>query len=104
MKWHEYFYPIKTGITFLDAWTVFHLAFWLFFGSCVYFLKIPRWQILSGCMALALAWEIFEKFAEKQWPHVWLNPESWVNSWISDPLTCVVGVLFSWYILDNWRP
>jgi hypothetical protein len=53
------------------------------------------------CILAAFLWEIFEKFAEKNWTHIWLDPESWYNSWISDPLTCVVGFLGIWWLLDH---
>jgi hypothetical protein len=32
MIWN-WFWPVRTGITFFDVWTIFHLAFWVFMGS-----------------------------------------------------------------------
>lgn len=96
----------KTGYSLIDVWSIVHLGFWLYFGSlCWSFQHLlkSRWVSFSLCMALALAWEIFERVAEKKWPHLWLTPESWWNAWVSDPLTCVVGVFFIWYALDHWR-
>jgi hypothetical protein len=92
-----------TGTSFLDVWTIFHLAFWVFFGSCIWAFKWNRRAALIGCLVGAFAWEFFEKYAEKAWPNRWLNPESLWNSYISDPLTCLLGVCFAFYALDHWR-
>lgn len=93
-----------TGADFLDAWTLAHLAFWIFVGSTLWGLKANKWVSLGCCVAVALVWELFEYFiAFKYWPTHWLDPESWYNSLISDPLTAVIGVLGMWYLLDH-RP
>jgi len=101
-----------TGISFLDVWTIFHVAFWLVVGSLLWSREYAaakagkpthRTAHLIGCMVVALAWEAFEKGAEKWWPAYWLNPESWYNSWVSDPLTCIVGVLGAFFVLNRWR-
>lgn len=93
----------KTGHAFIDVWTLAHFSFWLFIGSCLWALKVNRPIAIATCMILAYGWEIFEKFAEHRWPDKWLNPESWLNSLISDPLTCILGLAVMWYALDNWR-
>jgi len=102
MSW---LYPVKTGITFFDVWTIFHLSFWVFMGSNFWNIQrfVSRPQAMIIGLVLSFAWEFFERFAEKQWPALWKNPESWWNSYLSDPLTCVVGMLFAWYALDHWR-
>ena len=93
----------RTGYAFLDVWSIVHFCFWVYAGSVLWPLQKPRPLMLAACLVLAFAWEIFERFAEKKWPKLWLNPESWWNAWISDPLMCVLGVLFVWYALDHWR-
>lgn len=100
LKW---LWPIRTGLTIIDVWTLFHTAFWLFAGSCFWSWKIPLEPAITVALSLAYVWEAFERFAEPRWPHLWLNPESWANSYISDPLTAIVGVAFAYYALDNWR-
>ena len=100
MNW---FFGGRTGYAFLDVWAIVHFCFWVFAGSCLWGLKTGRPILLAGCLVVALLWEVFEKYAEKQWPTKWLNPESWWNSWVSDPLMCVLGCLFIWYALDHWR-
>jgi hypothetical protein len=98
----SWLWPIRTGKTFVDVWAVVHLSFWIFMGSCFWAVKIPRgWALLLG-LVLAFGWEVFERFAEKRWPNLWLNPESWVNAYISDPMTCVIGVLGIYWALDRW--
>jgi len=98
-----WFFGGRTGYAFFDVWAIVHFCFWVFAGSCLWGFKASRPLMLAGCMVVALLWEVFEKYAEKKWPQMWLNPESWWNSWVSDPLMCILGVLFIWYALDNWR-
>ena len=93
----------ETGKSFLDVWTIAHLSFWIFIGSCSWNLHYNRLYVCIICLIFAYMWEIFERFAENNWPNLWLNPESWINSWISDPFTCILGIFFMWYALDNWR-
>lgn len=93
----------KTGYSFFDVWTIVHLSFWIFVGSVAWSTKPSRSVAMLSCLIVAYSWEVFERYAEKKWPNLWLNPESALNSWVSDPLTCVVGLLFVWYALDNWR-
>ena len=102
MNW---FWPIRTGRTFFDVWTIFHLSFWLFFGSCSWAARhyIDKPHALLIGLTMAYGWEIFERYAERKWPNIWLNPESPLNSYVSDPLTCLVGILFAWWALTYWR-
>lgn len=99
----DWFWPIRTGRTFIDVNSIFHLAFWIFMGSNFWFMKVERNRAMLIGLALAYAWEIFERYAERRWPDIWTDPESALNSYVSDPLTCVVGMLFAWYALDSWR-
>lgn len=104
MSWLTWLYPIHTGRTFFDYWTMAHLSFWFLIGSTIAVMKTHRNMSLIMCVAVAYSWEAFERFAEKEWPNIWQSPESWYNSWISDPLTCVVAVLVAFYGYDKWRP
>ena len=98
---------INTGKSFFDAWTLAHLTFWLFIGSCLWpslhkyaFISKQRVLAFSYCLLLSYVWEIFERFAEKKWPAIWLHPESFWNSYLSDPLTVVIGVFGMMLWLD----
>lgn len=93
----------RTGYAFFDVWSIVHFCFWVFFGSGFWSMKTNRPLTMALCMLLAYMWEVFERYAEKRWPDLWLNPESWWNAYLSDPLTCVLGVGFVWYALDHWR-
>jgi len=93
----------RAGYALFDVWSIVHFCFWVFIGSNTWAIRADRNIAMGVCLGLAFVWEIFEKFAEKKWPNLWLTPESFWNSWISDPLTCVVGLLFIWHALDNWR-
>lgn len=100
----EFIWPIVTGVTFFDVWTLAHLGFWVVVGSSVWAFKVNKWLALFCCMLLAVAWELFEHFiAYPLWPNRWQDPESWVNSWISDLLMCFIAVLGIWYLLDHRR-
>lgn len=92
----------KTGYSFVDVWMAVHVAFWIFAGSCLWAVKVKRVFSLLVCLSAAISWEIFEAFAQRKWTTVWLNQESWWNSWVSDPLTCVAGVLCIYVALDKW--
>lgn len=96
-------YPIKTGRTFFDVWSIFHIAFWLYAGSNFWAFKVQKPLALAIGLFMAFGWEVFEREAESRWPHIWSHPESFINSYISDPLTCVIGIFVAWYMLDNWR-
>jgi hypothetical protein len=118
----------KSGFSFFDVWALVHFCFWVFFGSCVWAIdKKTKWgytRILSffACLGLAFGWEGLESFLaprmHERWGDwfiyegstfksectIWMENcrfESWWNSWISDPLTCVVGVVLVWILLDN---
>jgi hypothetical protein len=92
----------RTGYSFFDVWSLVHFAFWIFAGSCLWAAKLRIGYALAGSVLLALAWECFERVAEKKWPDYWLHPESWWNSWASDVLMCALGVLLIWRLLDAY--
>jgi len=96
-----------TGLAFFDVWSVAHLAFWVFIGSVLWpMIKDSglslRMIALGACLIAAYAWEGFEKIAEVRWPRLWLHPEVWYNSYVSDILTTIIGVLGMFYLLDRF--
>ena len=93
----------KTGHSFLDYWTIPHLAFWVVVGSTLAAFRLHRGFALLCCLLVAFGWELFEVFAHKKWPSVWESPESWLNSWVSDPLTVVLGLGIAFYGFDRLR-
>jgi len=91
------------GYAFFDYWFLMHLSFWLVTGSTIAAVKLNRAIFSMLCMSTALLWEVFEIFAAKKWPDVWLSPEAWWNAWVSDPLTVVIGLGVAFYGFDHWR-
>ena len=98
----SYLWPIVTGVTVLDVWTLPHLFVWAVAASILNPLKAPKWASFSVCLLLALAWEVFEHQAFRRWPHIWECPESFLNSWVSVPLTCPAGFLTMWFLLGRY--
>lgn len=88
----------QTGKSFFDGWSIVHLAFWIVIGSTIAAFHVPFLVGMLINMAFAYGWEIFERYAEKRWPNVWRHPESKINSWISDPLMCVLGTIIGYII------
>lgn len=93
-----------TGYSFLDYWTLAHLSFWFVVGSTLAALRVKQGFALLASLSAAFSWEIFERFAERAWPTIWMSPESWWNAWISDPLTCVLATTVAFYGYAKWRP
>lgn len=92
----------KPGYALIDPSTFVHFCFWVVAGSNVYYLRLPRGKALAGFMVVALLWEVFERYAEKKWPQVWLHPESWWNAWVSDILMVPLGCLVVWALFDRY--
>lgn len=92
---------MKPGQGLIDAWFFAHLGFWWFAGSTLWALKLRGPVTFLCCLSAAFAWEWFERYAEQAWPHLWLHQERAINSYVSDPLTCVVGVLGMWWLLNR---
>jgi len=94
-------WPIHTGKVIVDQASAFHFAFWLFIGSCCAYLRWPiRWALM-GCLAGALVWEVFERFAEYRWPQYWLFPEAWYNSWIGDIGVSLLAVWLAYVLVRS---
>jgi hypothetical protein len=91
-----------TGYSFFDVWFLAHLGIWIFVASTLWNFKANKWISLAICLGIALSWEFFEYFyAYPLWPQHWKDPESWWNSLLSDPLTCIVAILGVWYLWDH---
>jgi hypothetical protein len=120
-----------TGFSFVDVWALVHFAFWVFVGSCAWAVIRKRgWMwgrlvTLLLCLVGAFGWEGLEAYLAPRHHQLWgdwflyegrtfempcmtwlpsCSYESWWNSWISDPLTCLLGVLLIWSLLDRKKP
>lgn len=94
MSW---LWPIKTGKTFFDVWSVCHCFFWVVLGfNWGALAPKHKWMALAWLpfavtLVLALLWEVAEKWYFE--PHGWvLHPEVWYNRWLSDPLVGLIGM------------
>jgi hypothetical protein len=113
------------------VWALAHFAFWIFAGSTVWAqVRRTQWTwgrplALLACLVVAIGWEILEAYVAPANHGLWgdwfrysgftwggvcevwapdCHFESWWNSWVSDPLTCLAGVLLIWTLLDRKRP
>ena len=68
------------GYSFIDVWTLVHFCFWIFMGSNLWAFGAKFKNALCISLAIALVWEVFERYAERTWPTIWTNPESFWNS------------------------
>lgn len=99
MSW---LWPIAVGVTFFDVWSIFHFVFWMTATSFVWAVRVPKWRAFLSSLVVAVGWEVFETTAFMKWPHIWEHPESWLNQWVSDPLTCPAGFFLAWALLDAY--
>jgi len=81
----EWLWPIKTGRTFFDIWTIEHIAWWIFFSANLEVLwwKGRTWIGILFWLGLSISWEAIERIYFE--PHGLVkHPEVWFNSWVSD--------------------
>jgi hypothetical protein len=100
----KWIWPIRSGQTFFDVWSVVHLAFWLVVGGNLEALhqigKLPALGLAYGCgFALSFGWEILERILE-------LNglvkiPEGKLNRWVSDPLMALIGMALGIFLVGK---
>lgn len=99
MKW---LWPIETGKTIFDVWTIAHIAFWTFACATMAAFKEEFGRATSIVLCASLTWELFERFAEKQWPHIWMHPETAINSYVGDVLVSgLLGLFMGYWIVAN---
>jgi hypothetical protein len=97
MNW---LWPIRTGKTFIDVWSLIHLAFWFTASGIMRARGVRGWLLWTVAIGGAYAWEVIEKFYFE--PHGWVRfPESALNRWLSDPLMAVLATLLAWYLLKG---
>jgi hypothetical protein len=105
MSW---LWPIRTGQTVVDVWSVCHLCFWVVYGFnfwavCLRAHYTPPWWVgytlaVAAALLFALAWELLEGFYLEK--HGWvLFKEIWFNRWLSDPLMAVLGTALGLYLV-----
>lgn len=86
-------------VQLFDVWSLAALAFWVLLGGLSWRAR-DRVALSTAISASALAtfvWETVDYFAARTW-ELWPT-ETWVNSWISDPLMAMAGVTLAWWAL-----
>jgi len=99
-------WPVKTGRTFVDLWTICHLCFWVVIGFNWGALALKNkalhsWWLPYLCaLAGAFLWEVFEGQVLERLGVV-RYPEVWFNRWLSDPLVALVGVGLGLWLVNR---
>lgn len=103
MSW---LWPIKTGQSFFDTWTICHFAFWTVAGFNWGAIALRNramhawWLPLVVALAGALLWEVIEWQVFEPLGFV-RYPEVWFNRWVSDPLVGVAAMLFGLWAVHH---
>jgi hypothetical protein len=107
-------WPVHTGITLFDYWSISHIAFWFVVGSSTAAVnddaskskwdkRISYFFTIAVSLFVAVIWEFFERHAEKEWPSIWQSPESELNV-AFDVVTVLIGLIIAWWGYSKWRP
>lgn len=100
MKLPNWLWPIRTGKTFFDVWSVVHLAAGLIIGADLFSQDWSLWKTFVGAVVLGYAWELVETFIEWKWPGVVKHPEGKLNRWVSDPWMVVAGAMLGAWLIS----
>jgi hypothetical protein len=102
MRLPSWLWPIKTGATLFDVWTICHIASWIVYGFNMCAMHATLVQALALGYVLAAAWEVIEAKAEVKWPDIWKHKEVWYNRWISDVLIDTsIGAWLGWWLCNH---
>jgi hypothetical protein len=107
MRFTKIFWPIVTGTSFIDVWTLVHFAFWFVMGADWESIRERRmlpalWVVsLAGVLAGAYIWEIVEQFYIEP-AGMAKYPEGWINRWVSDPVVGVLGFVLGVLAIRKW--
>jgi hypothetical protein len=102
----DWLYPIRTGKTFFDVWSVCHFAFWLVFAfnwvalTVRHQLQVAWWAVYVVALVFALVWELIEWRILEPNGYV-LHPEIWFNRWLSDPSIALVAVVVGLWLVRH---
>ena len=89
------------GTSFVDAWTLVHLAFWFVVGANLASFDTPVWVCWLVFTGVALLWEVVEQLVVHRLLGWVRHPESWWNSWVSDVLAAWIGGFAGYYIIGT---
>ena len=99
MKLPVWLWPIKTGQTFFDVWSICHFAAGVIIGYDVAAQNRSLLRLVIITLILGYLWEVVETGIEKFFPKFIKHHEGKLNRWVSDPLMVLVGALLgSWLV------
>jgi hypothetical protein len=100
MKIPAWLWPIRTGKTFFDTWSICHFVAGMLIGYNLgaQDVGLPLFVVIT--LALGFAWEVVERFIEKYAPQMVKHPESPLNSWVSDPIMVLLGGLLGYWLVS----
>jgi hypothetical protein len=95
----KWLWPIRTGRTLVDVWTLCHVAFWIVMGFNCRAFHLGFAPMLVPVYLGAAVWEGVERYCERRWPDIWKHPEKWWNSWIGDAIIATtIGYGLGWWL------
>jgi len=99
MKLPRWLWPIRTGVTFFDVWSIAHFAAGVVIGFDLASQNSSFWRVVWITLVLGYLWEVVETLIEKYFPKFIKHHEGLLNRWVSDPLMVLVGALLgSWLV------
>lgn len=99
MRLPTWLYPIKTGQTFFDVWSIAHFAAGVVIGFDLASQNSSIWRVVLITLILGYLWEVVESGIERWLPKFIKHHEGLLNRWVSDPLMVLVGALLgSWIV------
>lgn len=92
-----FLYPMETGKTLFDLWSLVHFCGWLALGSNCVAANFPNWAVWTTLVASTVIWETLERTLIS---HMIQHPESFINSFIGDPISNSLGFWLGVYIAN----
>jgi len=92
-----FLYPIETGKTLFDLWSFVHFCGWLALGSNCVAVNFPNWAVWTTLVASTVIWETLERTLLR---HMIQHPESFINSFIGDPISNSLGFIIGVWIAN----
>ena len=89
----------------LDLWSLIHLFGYAVIASTIAAIWYPKWWVhLVYGLSLSFVWETAEHFLSRIYTDAWSNYiEHWSNSWVTDPICNMLGVLFGVAVVGLYR-
>ena len=97
--------PPITIAPIFDLWSIIHFGFWAFISSSVGAAwEPPLWVHIFYTVIGSYVWEGIEYPLQRKYPARWsYRLESWQNSFISDPISNLLGAAFGWFVVAHYR-